>query len=192
MVTPWLTPHFNSFPESQSNPTVSVPGFLIIKQNSCWVSISQSSLLLNDMLFLTLTHAFWILAQTGVYSKDQHFCVITWESQLPLWKTEVLALKDVIIKQDLHLKEANSTPSTNIVIFKSLPTLGSAVILKCVGKAEDCLNCIFFWKSLLYRYTSLPPIPVISIAFGGQGEGRSYLKVFSTGDQKMWILSYRK
>lgn len=69
------------------------------------------------MLLLTLTHVFRILAQIGVFFKDQHFYVFTWESQLPLWKTEMLALNDVIILQDLqHLKEAILTPSTNMVI----------------------------------------------------------------------------
>lgn len=63
-----------------------------------------------------------------VFSEDQHFYVITWESQLPLRKTEILALKDVIIKQGLkHLKEANSTPSTTAAVFKSLPMLRDPV-----------------------------------------------------------------
>jgi len=43
-----------------------------------------------------------------------------------------------------------------------------------------------------YRYASLPSIPVLSIAFGRQGEGRSYLKAFFTGDQKILMLSGKK
>lgn len=40
-------------------------------------------------------------------------------------KDRILALKDVIIKQDLHyLDDANSTPSANMV---SLPMLGNSV-----------------------------------------------------------------
>lgn len=160
---PWQTPHFNPFTKSQSNATGSVPAFLT---NTVPGGCSSPQVTWHKMTqLLHLTSVFWILAHRYFSFSKAFLCHFIW-SITSIVKEEVLALKHdckigLTTSQRSQLNSHLQTWS-----FLSLPTLGSTVIFEWAGKAEDCLNCSFSWKSLLYRYTSLLPIPVISIAFG--------------------------